>query len=68
MSVLLETSLGEIVIDLEFEKAPKASTNFLKLCKIKYYNYVLFHNVQKNFTAQTGDPLGTGQGGESIWG
>ncbi|TPX63681.1 hypothetical protein SpCBS45565_g06453 [Spizellomyces sp. 'palustris'] len=68
MSVLLETSLGEIVIDLEVTKAPKACTNFLKLCKIKYYNFVLFHNVQKNFMAQTGDPLGTGQGGESVWG
>ncbi|KAJ3146232.1 Peptidyl-prolyl cis-trans isomerase-like 4 [Geranomyces variabilis] len=68
MSVLLETSLGEIVIDLEIEKAPIAATNFLKLCKIKYYNFVLFHNVLKNFMAQTGDPLGTGLGGDSIWG
>ncbi|KAJ3014531.1 Peptidyl-prolyl cis-trans isomerase cyp6 [Thoreauomyces humboldtii] len=68
MSVLLETSLGEIVIDLEVEKAPKACTNFLKLCKIKAYNFVLFHNVQNNFTAQTGDPTGTGKGGESVWG
>ncbi|TPX60297.1 hypothetical protein PhCBS80983_g01868 [Powellomyces hirtus] len=68
MSILLETSLGDIVIDLEVDKAPKAATNFLKLCKIKYYNFVLFHNLQKNFMAQTGDPLGTGQGGESVWG
>ncbi|KAJ3149343.1 Peptidyl-prolyl cis-trans isomerase cyp6 [Geranomyces michiganensis] len=68
MSVLLETSLGEIVIDLEIEKAPIAATNFLKLCKIKYYNFVLFHNVLKNFMAQSGDPLGTGLGGDSIWG
>lgn len=35
MSVLLETSLGEIVIDLHVDHAPLAATNFLKLCKIK---------------------------------
>lgn len=68
MSVLLETSLGDITIDLHYEKAPKASENFLKLCKIKYYNFVLFHNVQKGFMAQAGDPTATGQGGESVWG
>jgi peptidyl-prolyl cis-trans isomerase-like 4 len=38
------------------------------LCKIKYYNNCLFYNVQRNFIAQTGDPTGTGKGGESIWG
>jgi peptidyl-prolyl cis-trans isomerase-like 4 len=38
------------------------------LCKIKYYNNVIFHNVQKDFLAQTGDPSGTGKGGTSIYG
>uniref|UniRef100_H2MKF9 Peptidyl-prolyl cis-trans isomerase n=1 Tax=Oryzias latipes TaxID=8090 RepID=H2MKF9_ORYLA len=46
MAVLLETTLGDIVIDLFTEERPKACLNFLKLCKIKYYNYCLFHNVQ----------------------
>ncbi|TPX40769.1 hypothetical protein SeLEV6574_g06419 [Synchytrium endobioticum] len=68
MSVLLETSLGDIVIDLEVTKAPKACQNFLKLCKIKYYNFSLFHSVQKGFLAQAGDPSATGKGGESVWG
>jgi hypothetical protein len=36
--------------------------------RIKYYNNCLFHNVQKGFIAQTGDPTGTGRGGDSIWG
>uniref|UniRef100_A0A8C7Y6P1 Peptidyl-prolyl cis-trans isomerase n=1 Tax=Oryzias sinensis TaxID=183150 RepID=A0A8C7Y6P1_9TELE len=67
MAVLLETTLGDIVIDLFTEERPKACLNFLKLCKIKYYNYCLFHNVQVNFIAQTGDPTGTGRGGESIY-
>ncbi|KAL2419923.1 Peptidyl-prolyl cis-trans isomerase-like 4 [Exophiala dermatitidis] len=72
MSVLLETSLGEIVIDLLVENAPKCCENFLKLCKVKYYNFSPFHSVQKGFSCQTGDPLGPdspeSDGGSSIWG
>ncbi|KAJ9616373.1 Peptidyl-prolyl cis-trans isomerase-like 4 [Cladophialophora chaetospira] len=72
MSVLLETSLGEIVIDLLVDTAPKCCENFLKLCKVKYYNFSPFHSVQKGFTCQTGDPLGPdspeSDGGSSIWG
>ncbi|XP_018052879.1 PREDICTED: peptidyl-prolyl cis-trans isomerase-like 4 [Atta colombica] len=45
-----------------------ATRNFLKLCKLKYYNWNLFHSVQTNFIAQTGDPTGTGKGGKSIYG
>ncbi|KAI9287401.1 cyclophilin-like domain-containing protein [Umbelopsis sp. AD052] len=68
MSVLLETSVGDIVIDLHIKQCPRTTLNFLKLCKIKYYNFAPFHNVQKDFMAQTGDPLGTGVGGESVFG
>lgn len=65
---MLDTSLGELVIDLHVKKAPKACRNFLKLCKIKYYNNCLFHSVVKDFLVQTGDPTGTGKGGESVYG
>ncbi|KAF6827162.1 peptidyl-prolyl cis-trans isomerase-like 4 [Colletotrichum plurivorum] len=72
MSVLLETSSGDIVIDLLVDYAPKLCENFLKLCKIKYYNFSPIHSVQKNFSFQTGDPLGPlskeSDGGTSIWG
>ncbi|KID60306.1 Peptidyl-prolyl cis-trans isomerase-like 4 [Metarhizium brunneum] len=72
MSVLLETSVGDIVIDLLVEHAPKLCENFLKLCKVKYYNFSPVHSVQKNFSFQTGDPLGPlskqSDGGSSIWG
>ncbi|CAD0014795.1 unnamed protein product [Aureobasidium pullulans] len=44
MSVLLETSAGDITIDLYVDEAPKACENFLKLCKIKYYNYSPIYN------------------------
>lgn len=36
------------------------------VCRIKYYNNCLFYNVQRDFIAQTGDPSGTGRGGESL--
>lgn len=46
--------------------------SFLKLCKVKYYNYSPVHSVQKDFSFQTGDPLGPdspeSDGGSSIWG
>ncbi|KDR84238.1 hypothetical protein GALMADRAFT_55395 [Galerina marginata CBS 339.88] len=67
MSVLFETSLGDIVIDLEVESCPKTCENFLKLCKVYYYNLNAFFNVSKDFLAQAGDPTATGTGGESIW-
>jgi hypothetical protein len=44
MSVLFETSLGDLVIDLEVEACPKTCENFLKLCKMYYYNLNAFFN------------------------
>lgn len=67
MSVMLVTSLGDMVVDLFTDRCPLTCKNFLKLCKIKYYNGCLFHTVQKDFTAQTGDPTGTGSGGDSMY-
>ena len=46
----------------------QASLNFIKLCKRKYYNNCLFHSVEKDFIAQSGDPTNTGKGGESVFG
>lgn len=44
MSVLLETSLGDLVIDLETDSCPNTCKNFLKLCKAYYYNLNAFFN------------------------
>lgn len=44
------------------------SQNFLALCASGYYNGSLFHRNIKNFMIQTGDPTGTGKGGESVYG
>jgi len=56
MSVLLITSLGNLYFDLYFKDCPLTTKNFLKLCKIKYYNNNLFYSVQKDFIAQSGSP------------
>lgn len=68
MSVLIETSIGDIVIDLYVKDCPKLALNFLKLCKIKYFNNCIFYDVQKDYIAQTGDPSNTGRDGNSIFG
>nr|BAN20984.1 cyclophilin-6 [Riptortus pedestris] len=68
MAVVIETTIGDITVDLFIEERPQTCKNFLKLCKIKYYNFCLFHSIQPNFIAQTGDPTGIGTGGESVFG
>ena len=65
--VCIETTQGKIVIKLWPEIAPKASENFLALVENKYYDGIVFHRIIKNFMLQTGDPTGTGMGGNSIW-
>ncbi|XP_073100866.1 peptidyl-prolyl cis-trans isomerase CYP59-like isoform X1 [Elaeis guineensis] len=67
MSVLIVTSLGDIVVDLHTDRCPLTTKNFLKLCKMKYYNGCLFHKVEKDFLAQAGDRTGTGTGGDSVY-
>ncbi|EAR96692.2 peptidyl-prolyl cis-trans isomerase, cyclophilin-type protein, putative (macronuclear) [Tetrahymena thermophila SB210] len=49
MSLIIETSLGDLEVDLFVQKAPEISKNFLKLCKLKHYNNALFYEVQKNY-------------------
>ncbi|VDN56498.1 unnamed protein product [Dracunculus medinensis] len=67
MAVLIETTLGDLVIDLFVKERPRCCLNFLKLCKMKYYNLCQFHSIEEDYIAQTGDPTGTGRGGESIF-
>lgn len=67
MAVILETSIGQLTVDLYTDERPRCCLNFLKLCKIKYYNFCLFHSVQHNLVAQSGDPEGTGKGGDSVF-
>lgn len=67
-AAVMHTSLGDIKIRLFGDKAPKTVENFVTHAKNGYYNGIIFHRVIKDFMIQGGDPLGTGTGGESIWG
>ena len=65
---VIKTNMGTIEIELYADKTPKTVENFVGHAKADYYNGIIFHRVIANFMIQTGDPTGTGRGGESIWG
>jgi peptidyl-prolyl cis-trans isomerase B (cyclophilin B) len=52
--VRLSTSLGNIVIQLKYNKAPISSTNFTTYVKSGFYNGTIFHRVIPDFVAQGG--------------
>lgn len=64
----IHTSFGDIVVKLFPDECPRTVENFTGLAQSGYYDNVIFHRVIKDFMIQTGDPLGDGTGGESIWG
>lgn len=52
--VKLATNLGDIVVELHPDKAPKTVENFLQYVKDKHYDGTLFHRVIDNFMIQGG--------------
>ena len=64
---VLQTTQGDIELELRPDIAPLAVKNFVTHIKNGYYNGLIFHRIIKNFMVQGGDPTGTGRGGESIW-
>ncbi|WP_343629991.1 peptidylprolyl isomerase [Roseateles sp.] len=52
--VKLSTSVGDIKVQLDPEKAPKSVANFLAYVKAGHYNGVIFHRVIDGFMIQTG--------------
>jgi cyclophilin family peptidyl-prolyl cis-trans isomerase len=52
--VALKTNMGEIVLELYPEKAPKSVANFLQYVKSGHYNGTIFHRVIENFMIQGG--------------
>ena len=67
-SCIMHTSMGDVHIRLFPTECPKTVENFCVHAKNNYYSGHIFHRVIKQFMVQTGDPTGTGTGGESIWG
>ena len=56
MSVVIETTIGDFTVDLLVKERPRTCFNFIKLCKVKFYNCCLFHRIERDFIAQSGDP------------
>lgn len=52
----LETTHGNIIIELYSGAAPKTVENFIKLAESGFYNNTKFHRVIKDFMIQGGDP------------
>lgn len=67
-AAVLRTNFGDIQMKLYADECPRTVENFTTHIKNGYYNNLIFHRVIKGFMVQTGDPLGNGTGGESIWG
>jgi cyclophilin family peptidyl-prolyl cis-trans isomerase len=62
-TVTIETSLGNIVMEIYNQSAPVAAENFTNLVDAGYYNTLVFHRIVPDFVIQGGDPEGTGGGG-----
>jgi peptidyl-prolyl cis-trans isomerase A (cyclophilin A) len=52
--VLLATSAGDIVLELDAERAPKTVANFVAYVKAGHYDGTIFHRVIDNFMIQGG--------------
>ncbi|MEZ9234158.1 peptidylprolyl isomerase [Shewanella sp. 10N.286.52.A9] len=52
--ITFTTNLGDICIELDMEKAPVSSKNFLQYCKDGFYEHTIFHRVIKGFMIQGG--------------
>ena len=52
--VAIKTSMGEIVVELDAEHAPKSTANFLQYVKSGFYKGTVFHRVIDGFMIQGG--------------
>ena len=68
VTAVLHTTVGDIHLKLFPDECPKTCENFTTHSRDGYYDNLIFHRVIKGFMLQTGDPLGDGTGGVSIWG
>ncbi|MBL4756120.1 MAG: peptidylprolyl isomerase [Rhizobiales bacterium] len=62
-AILLETTQGEVVIEMRDDLAPKHVEQIKRLAREGFYDGIVFHRVIEGFMAQTGCPQGLGTGG-----
>lgn len=67
-AAIINTTEGEMVIELWPDVAPKTVENFKKLAGQGFYDGTCFHRVIKGFMIQGGDPLTKDAQAESRWG
>jgi len=63
--VLIQTTMGPLDVELFTKETPQTCRSFIQLCLEGYYDNIIFHRIIKDFIVQTGDPTGTGTGGEA---
>jgi cyclophilin family peptidyl-prolyl cis-trans isomerase len=62
-TAVMDTSAGEITLELWPDLAPQTVGNFVGLAKQGFYDDLIFHRVIHDFMIQGGCPKGTGTGG-----
>jgi len=65
---IIHTNFGEIHLRLFPDIAPMAVQNFTTHANDGFFDNLIFHRIIPNFMLQGGCSLGTGFGGQSIWG
>jgi peptidylprolyl isomerase len=64
--LIIDTAKGRILVELEPRMAPLSVERIRTLADQGFYDGLKFHRVISDFMAQTGDPLGTGEGGSEL--
>lgn len=65
-TLVIETSKGQVVIELRPDLAPKHVERIKTLAREKFYDGIVFHRVIDGFMAQTGCPQGRGTGSSKL--
>lgn len=71
--VLMDTTMGQVLLAMHPEHAPNTVWNFLTLCAGGFYRDIPFHRIVPMtargdpFVIQAGDPTETGSGGPGYW-
>lgn len=64
--LVIDTNKGRIVVELDPRVSAPSVVRIRTLADQGFYDGLKFHRVMEGFMAQTGDPLGTGEGGSTL--